>query len=418
MPQDKRYKVEGYWDCAYCGRTGIRGRFVSCPGCGHARDASVRFYTKGIGEDEAISQEEFERQKAEAERNSHSDSSHHSEAQASEAGAPSLFGREEGQGTGGAADATDASDWYCDFCDSYNPATANFCRNCGAAREQSSGQTYEQTMGKVARTYDAQGNLVKERDLSTRRQRAPKPQAAPARTGAPGCLKWLLIIVGVILLGALGYELFLAPKPQDMVVESFDWEQTIQIEELQTVQESDWNLPSDARLQSKSQEIRTYNHVVDHYETEQYEEPEQVLDHYETYTTQVDNGDGTFDVEEHQEPVYRTEYRTRTREVPVYVDIPVYDTKYYYEIERWVPTREVTTSGTDHDPQWGDVTLSPATGEHGTGEEREGGRSGTYGVTDTDGNRYTADKDLWDSLDKGQKVTVMVDSDQHITLPE
>ena len=44
MPNDKRYTVEGYWDCQYCGTEGIRGRSKFCPNCGHGRDESVRFY--------------------------------------------------------------------------------------------------------------------------------------------------------------------------------------------------------------------------------------------------------------------------------------------------------------------------------------------------------------------------------------
>lgn len=414
MPNDKRYKVEGYWDCQYCGRTQIKGRFKSCPGCGHGRDASVRFYTIDVDQAHAIDQEEFLRETDEADRNSRSDSAHYSKAHEADGSTPSLFDRKEGQGTGTEADATDTSDWYCDFCDSYNPAAANFCRNCGAPREQSTGKTYEQTMGKVARTYDANGNLVSERDLSTRKPKEsvkPTVEASSSKGGFPTILVVLAVVAAIVGLGILLF----GPKTKDIKIQSFDWEQTIEIEELQTVQESDWTMPSDARLVRKSQEIRSYNHVVDHYETQQVQVPEQVIDHYETYTTQVDNGDGTFDVEEHEEPVYKTEYRTETQQVPIYVDIPIYDTKYYYETEKYVHTRDVTTSGDDHAPYWGETNLSKATGEHGTGEEREGARHGTYGVTDSDGKHYTADEDFWQTLEVGEKLKVVVDSSGHIT---
>lgn len=415
MPQDKRYKVEGYWDCQYCGRTGIPGRFKSCTGCGHGRDASVRFYTINRDEGHAISQEEFERETSEADKTSRSSSAVYSEAQTVESGTPSLYDREEGQGRGDASDAVDSSDWYCDYCDSYNPATANFCRNCGAAREQSSGKTYEQTMGKVARTYDAQGNVVKERDISTRTQHSePKPQTAPPKKSS-GCLLKVGIAVAIVLVLAGILALVFAPKAKDVTIDSFDWEQTIDIEQLQTVEESDWQIPSGGRYLRENVEVSGYNQVLDHYEDEEYEVSEQVIDHYETYTTEVDNGDGTFDIEEHSEPVYRTEYHTETRSVPIYISVPIYNTKYYYEIERWIKNREVTTSGTDHDPTWGDVTLSPATGDNGTGEEREGSRHGTYGVTDSDGNHYTADLDFWQTLEEGQKVKAKIDSNGHMT---
>lgn len=414
MPNDKRHTVEGYWDCQYCGRTGIRGRFKSCPGCGHGRDASVRFYTKEIDEAHAISREEFERQSSEADKNSRSDSANYTTAHEAEASESSLFSRAEGEGRGDDRDATDKSDWYCDFCDSYNPTSAKFCRNCGAAREDTSGETYEQRMGAVARTYDSKGNLVSERDLSKRTKKEEKPaqQVQPQAQASKGSIPKLAIIgIAAVAIIALLVAI-LMPKTRKIEVASFDWERTIAIEQLQTVDESDWELPANARLDHKTNEISGYNHLLDHYEEVPYDVQEEVLDHYETYTTQVDNGDGTFDVEEHKEPVYRTETRTEYREEPVYIDVPIYNTKYYYQIERWVHVRDVTTSGDDHEPEWGEVELSGPTGEYGTGEEREGERTGTYGVTDTKGKRYTADEDFWTTLELGQKIEVVVDGDR------
>jgi|GEM_PF-125845 len=419
MPNDKRHTVEGYWDCQYCGTTGIRGRFTSCPGCGHGRDASVRFYTKEIDEGHAISHEEFQRQMAEANKNSHSESANYTQAHDAGQGEPSLYDRTAGEGRGDDYEAHDKSDWYCDFCDSYNPATIDVCRNCGASRESTSGETYEQRMGAVARTYDAHGNLVSERDLSKRTK--CEPQAAPVASVTP---KQSPSFLRIALIGALVVGLIFiitslfSSRTRKITVESFDWERTIAIEELQTVDESDWELPSGARLDHKTQEIRSYNHVLDHYEEVPYQVSEQVLDHYETYTTTVDNGDGTFDVEEHQEPVYTTEYHTEYRDEPVYIDVPIFGTKYYYKIERWIQGRNVTTSGKDHDPYWGKVTLSKATGANGTGEEREGDRTGTYGITDSKGDRYTADEDFWSSLELGQELIVQVDGNMHITPKE
>ena len=412
MPNDKRHLVEGYWDCQYCGCTEIRGRFKSCPNCGHGRDASVRFYTKEIDEEHAISREEFQRETAEADKNSHSSSAHYTEAQSVSSG-PSLFDRKEGQGKGDESDAHDETDWYCDYCDSYNPATVDVCRNCGAQREMTSGVTYAQTMGQVARTYDAKGNLVKERDLSNRTKPKPQPQtpvSAPASKSPFGIVR--LVILGILAVMLVSCVVScLVPKTKKITVDSFDWERTVSIEQLKTVDESDWSLPDKARLDHKSREIREYQQVLDHYEEVPYQVSEEVLDHYETYTTTVDNGDGTFEVEEHQEPVYKTEYHTEYRREPVYVSVPIYDTKYYYQIEKWVPERDVTTSGKDHKPYWGETKLAPASGEYGTGEEREGQKTGTYGVTDSEGNHYLADEDFWNSLELGQELTVKVDGD-------
>lgn len=421
MPKDRRYTVEGYWDCSYCGTTGILGRSKFCPNCGHGRDASVQFYTKEIGEEHAITAEEFDRERDEARKNSRSSSVEHTTAREVTDGSPSLFSREEGQGRGDARGATDSSDWLCDFCGTYNPATVEICTGCGAAREMTDGQTYQKTQGTMARTYDAHGNLVKERDLSKPKPKveAPKPTVSGSQGGKRGgCLPVIGVALVAILLFVGFYKLFLAPKPQDLTVASFDWERVIEVEQLQTVSDSGWELPSGARLDHTTEEVREYREVLDHYESVPYEVSEEVLDHYESYSTTVDNGDGTFDVEEHEEPVYRTEYHTEYREEPVYRREPIYATRYYYDIERWVHERDVTTKGSDHDPQWGDVKLSEATGNNGVGEEREGERSGTYGVTDSKGNRYTADESLWESLEEGQTIRVMVDSDGHITLKE
>lgn len=409
MPQDRHHTVEGYWDCSYCGRKEIKGRQKSCPECGHARDASVKFYTKEIDASHAISREEFERQKDEAKRNSRSSSANYDGEQKAHEG-PSLYSREEGEGRGDAHDSANASDWLCDYCGSYNPATTNVCSSCGATREMTKGETYAEKQGVYARTYDARGNLVKERDLSARAKVTPEVQAAG--TG-PNWLRLGAIALGVIAIIALVTMLF-APKTRDLEVAGFAWERTIAVERLETVNESDWELPSEGRLSHSEREIRRYDQVLDHYEDVPYEVSERVLDHYENYTTTVDNGDGTFDVEEHSEPVYRTEYRTEYRSTPIYRDVPVYDTKYYYEIERWVHARDVTTSEEDHEPYWGEVELSGPVGEHGTGQEREGARTGTYWVMDTDGQSYKADEDYWNGLELGMKEKVQVNG-EHIS---
>ncbi len=412
MPNDKRYTVEGYWDCQYCGTEGIRGRSKFCPNCGHGRDESVRFYTKEISEDHAINDEEFARERDEAAKNSRSNSSVHTEAHEVTDGSPSLFSREEGQGRGDARGASDSSDWLCDYCGTYNPATLENCSGCGAAREMTNGTTYSQVQGTVARTYDSEGRLVKERDLSK-----PKPATTvtPTTTQRGGCLRIAIIAVAVfVLLGFLSSIVF-APKPRDVTVAGFDWTRTIEIEQLNTVSEDGWTLPEGARQTRTSREVRDYRQVLDHYESVPYQVSEEVLDHYETYTTTVDNGDGTFDVEEHKEPVYRTETRTEWRDEPVYRREPIYDTKYYYDIERWEHERDVVTNGKDHNPQWGKVELSEATGDHGVGKEREGARSGEYGFTDTEGNRYTVDEEHWESLEEGQSIRVVVDSEGRVT---
>jgi hypothetical protein len=80
----------------------------------------------------------------------------------------------------------------------------------------------------------------------------------------------------------------------------------------------------------------------------------------------VDNGDGTFREQRVCEPVYREE--------------PVYDTYCDFTVNRWVPAREVTASGSSvsETPYWPEPRFTCS----GTvlGCEREGGRREAYTV--------------------------------------
>ena len=98
-----------------------------------------------------------------------------------------------------------------------------------------------------------------------------------------------------------------------------------------------------------------------------------VIDHYETYYTYTDTGNGTFTEVPHERPVYGTEYYTETVSQPVYRSVPRYATKYYYNIWRWTPSRDVTASGEDHNTAWPEYTLAE--------NEREGQRTEVYRFT-------------------------------------
>ena len=137
--------------------------------------------------------------------------------------------------------------------------------------------------------------------------------------------------------------------------------------------ESDWTLPAGAEQTAARNELHHYDSVLDHYEYVDVQRSRQVVDHYETYYTYEDNGNGTFSEVSHERPVYTTEYYTETVQQPVYVQVPRYQTKYYYNIWRWTPSRDVTASGDDHNVAWPEVVL----GEN----EREGQKTEVYRFT-------------------------------------
>ena len=53
------YLVEGYWDCTSCNTKGIKGHLRECPNCGKPRGEHVKFYTKEIGEENAVEDEDI-----------------------------------------------------------------------------------------------------------------------------------------------------------------------------------------------------------------------------------------------------------------------------------------------------------------------------------------------------------------------
>lgn len=427
MSSNNSWTVEGYWDCPYCNNVRIKGRHRTCPNCGHPRDASTRFYTLETDKGHAMSRDEFRRLSNE-----------------SDTGQSTLPNTKDMP--------ADTSDWLCEHCDSYNRAWEDTCRSCGAPRDGTS--TYRDRNGTEIRTYDSNETLVsvKVDDLPKRPNKTETTDDArddnldaTARKGNT-IGEALSLIVLLVVCAMLAVWTF-SPHPRTVTVSSFDWTRDTEIEVLKTFEEKDWSLPPNARLLQKSQEIHhydeildhyetkyhiVYDHVLDHYETKYRTVYDYVLDHYETYQTTKDNGDGTFDVSEdsrpvyknvprqeaYREPVYKNVPRQEAYQEPVYQSKPVYQTQYHYEIERWVHARDVHETGDDHEPTETTVTLSPATGEHGTGKERKKEPTTEYGVTDNTGKtpvHYTAPYEIWEKLELGSTVNATVDSHNRIT---
>ena len=159
----------------------------------------------------------------------------------------------------------------------------------------------------------------------------------------------------------------------DLNVTALNWVRSINIEENRMFSESGWELPDGAKQTDAKKELHHYDQVLDHYEDVQVRRSRQVVDHYETYYTYSDNGNGTYSEIPHERPVYTTEYYTETVKQPVYRSVPRYATKYYYDIWRWTPSRDVTASGDDHNAAWPEYTLAE--------NEREGQRTETYRFT-------------------------------------
>jgi hypothetical protein len=118
---------------------------------------------------------------------------------------------------------------------------------------------------------------------------------------------------------------------------------------------------------------------------------------------QQDMGNGFFEDVMCSRPIYETQYRTESVEVPMYEQVPVYDTKYTYEIDKWVVDRTETANGRDQNPFWPGLELRQ--------NEREGARTETYRITfaDGEGNQYEKEfpYDVWIRFEPGREYTAV-----------
>ena len=344
--------VMGYWDCPFCGSKGIAGNVVNCPSCGRAR-GEVKFYMKNVEEG------------ASREANERGDIEYLSEEQAKY--------------------VSKNPDWYCSFCNSLNSDNAQFCSNCGASRADSESNYFE---------------MLKKKEERERAEAAAQASSQPQ----PKRRSPLLIIVAILAV-IIGVVVFMNGNKTtgDLSVTALSWARNINIEKNTQFSESAWELPSGAELTEKKNEIHHYDSVLDHYENREVQRSRQVIDHYETYYTYSDNGNGTFEEVPHERPVYTTETYKETVKEPVYKKVPRYATKYYYTIWRWVPDRDVSASGTDHNVAWPEVTL----GEN----EREGTRTEEYRFTVENKKKnttttYSLAESDWNNINVGDDLYI------------
>ncbi len=361
--------IEGVWDCAYCGTKRIRGAIRECPNCGHPRDAEVKFYI--------------------------SDPNNY-------VSAPEKVNRNP--------------DWICPYCKSLNSDSVNICKSCGSPRSESTEDYFHR---EIAETIEEQHDRIKrlsaavdtgrcdveEETASERRYYAPLAQSKVVpeskfgnrflwRSAAKKAVVFFLILA---LLAGLVW--LFVPHTKALKIDEKSWYRRVDIERYGPVSESGWSLPVGAYDISTRREIHHYDHRLDHYETKTRQVPETVFDGYDTYYTTRDLGNGYFEQEEHQTPRYRTEYRTDTYEDPVYVDVPIYETKFYYTIDKWSFDHSEETSAADDEPYFADYKL----GEN----ERFGDKSEKYWFTYEE-NKYAVDYYIWQQYNVGDQILAKV----------
>lgn len=355
--------VMGYWDCPYCDSKGIPGTTYDCPNCGRQRGKETKFYMKS-GKVDYV----------------------------------------PGHKVVGA-------DWYCEYCGALNKAGRDTCENCGSRKDDSKDDYF--SIGK------------KEEEKKKKEEQQRREDFHPTTTVSHSNNKkkfrlnlWFkLILAALVFMGFMMLVTWIqqaaAPKDCTFEIQKLTWENNIDIEENRTFLESGWSMPSNGRLLYTNEEVRSYNPVLDHYEPVTKTRQVQSGGHYDY--NYVDNGDGTFTQQSTFVPEYTTEYYTEDE--PVYVQVPVYDTKYYYEVDKWVHDRTETTSGDDKNPVWPEVNLSE--------NQRIENRSSRYAMEGTlryksfwsykkKNTSFEIREEWWKKVDKGQTVSVTI-SDDRIT---
>lgn len=395
--------VMGYWDCKYCGTKKIKGTYQDCQYCGATRGTDTKFYMSGPVE--YLNEEDAER---------------------------------KGKG----------ADWLCAYCDTLNSTLDSSCNRCGASRSDSSKDYFQLQKEKENKileekrhkaelersyredNYSSSNNSMTYKNTSYKgtsykssyKNSVSKASYNDSNDDISGNTNYSLfqnifeflkenigMLAGII--GAIAFigllVMLLIPKEETLVVTNTAWEYDIRVESYETVRESDWDLPTGARLAYTEEEIQSYVTVLDHYETKTRTYTEQEISGYTTEYSYSDNGDGTFTETSYQVPQYTTVTKTETYEEPVYRQDPVYATKYYYDIDKWIYKRTVTTQGNDRQPYWGDLNLRS--------NEREGGRSEHYYIiayiADDENmveQRYEVDKVRWQETNIGNELRVKI----------
>ena len=270
-------------------------------------------------------------------------------------------------------------DWLCPYCDSLNPASENICSSCGASRDGKTQDYFE----------NRESQEEQEKSESVSQETAPPK----SRKGL-----WILLAVLAVVIALVVF--LVIPKSKTMEIASLSWERSVEVEENREFEESGWTLPAGAYNVTSNLELYGYNTVLDHYETRSRQVAVDVFDGYDISYSYNDLGNGRFEEVEVKTPRYRTEYKTETYSEPVYRQDPVYQTRYYYYIMRWVTDHYEETSGVNDEPYFADIVVDST---HRIGEKSE-----RYYVTDTNGKTYTADYEIWKELHAGQSANVTV----------
>lgn len=175
-------------------------------------------------------------------------------------------------------------------------------------------------------------------------------------------------------------------------IDELEWEAVAEIQEYKTCNDNGWEVPDGAIVYKEQEEIKSYKIVgyETKYRTEEYQEQ---IGYYR--------------------PTWRPRYETRTRQVAYREAIkePVYATKYYYTIDKWVTSniKVALANGYTTDYSYPEYICDE--------NERVSNVEYQYLAKFKFNGReisYVVDKDRWERLRVGQEI--YVEEDQHWTI--
>ncbi|MBW4436493.1 MAG: hypothetical protein KME04_05130 [Pleurocapsa minor GSE-CHR-MK-17-07R] len=241
----------------------------------------------------------------------------------------------------------------CPACSTPNLGDSEFCLQCGSPLDRAA---QARTLGSQVRAQDAAFEAGQQRDIVQERLAEDLAASKPAKKSNPVPII-AAVVIGLLLCGGLIF-LLTAQRPASVTVEGHSWERIIFVEQFSRVSDNAWDeqVPADAYSVSCSERQRDTRQVPDGERCE---------------VRRIDNGDGTF--------------REQNECYTVYRDEPVYDNYCRYNVNRWVPSREIVASGSGQSPapSWPQANLSTGSG---LGAERESGRQDRYVVDLTSGD--------------------------------
>ncbi len=239
------------------------------------------------------------------------------------------------------AQARAGVDWICDYCGADNKATDTACRSCSNPRTET------------------------DINRQTRDIRFDAPPPAPTPVAQPKFNKGYYVFGALSLLLIVLFFLF-RTRETTVTVTAHEWIREIHTEKFIPVIEEDWSLPDGATLQKSFRDVHHYDKILAGYETK-YRTVEKPAGTERVKVGVRDLGNGYF------EDIYetRTVYKSVREfyEEPVYRSVPVYATKYRYEIYRWKPDKVYRNHGQDTSPRWPDIP--PITKTHRESERFE-----------------------------------------------